>query len=83
VRKYEGYRKAYRAYVERIQTLAGIRDASAKADAIVALETAMAKDQWSPEESRNIAKLNDPQTIDGLKAKAPEFDWALMVKTAG
>jgi len=81
--KYEGYRKAYRAYVERIQTLAGIRDASAKADAIVALETAMAKDQWSPEESRNIAKLNDPQTIDGLKAKAPEFDWALMVKTAG
>jgi len=81
--KYDSYRAAYRAYVERIQTLAGIRDASAKADAIVALETAMAKDQWSPEESRNIAKLNDPQTIDGLKAKAPEFDWVLMVKTAG
>ncbi len=81
--KYEGYRAAYRAYVERIQTLAGIRDASAKADAIVTLETAMAKDQWSPEESRNIAKLNDPQTIDGLRAKAPEFDWVLMVKTAG
>ena len=81
--KYEGYRAAYRAYVERIQTLAGIRDASAKADAIVTLETAMAKDQWSPEESRNIAKLNDPQTIDGLKTKAPEFDWVLMVKTAG
>ena len=81
--KYEGYRAAYRAYVERIQTLAGIGDASAKADAIVTLETAMAKDQWSPEESRNIAKLNDPQTIDGLKAKAPEFDWVLMVKTAG
>ena len=81
--KYDSYRAAYRAYVERIQTLAGIRDASAKADAIVALETAMAKDQWSPEESRNIAKLNDPQTIDGLRAKAPEFDWVLMVKTAG
>ena len=81
--KYAGYRTAYRAYVERIQTLAGIGDASAKADAIVTLETAMAKDQWSPEESRNIAKLNDPQTIDGLKAKAPEFDWVLMVKTAG
>jgi endothelin-converting enzyme/putative endopeptidase len=81
--KYDGFRKAYRAYVERIQTLAGIPDPSGKADAIVALETAMAKDQWSPEESRNIAKLNDPQTIDGLKAKAPDFDWVLMVKTAG
>jgi endothelin-converting enzyme/putative endopeptidase len=81
--KYDGFRKAYRAYVERIQTLAGIPDAGAKADAIVALETAMAKDQWSPEESRNIAKLNDPQSVDGLKAKAPEFDWPLMLKTAG
>jgi len=81
--KYDGYRKAYRAYVERIQTLAGIPDASARADAIVALETAMAKDQWSPEESRNIAKLNDPETVDGLKTKAPDFDWALMLKTAG
>jgi endothelin-converting enzyme/putative endopeptidase len=81
--KYDGFRKAYRAYVEQIQALAGIRDASAKADAIVALETAMAKEQWPPEENRNIAKLNDPQTIEGLKAKAPEFDWRLMVGTAG
>jgi putative endopeptidase len=35
------------------------------------------------EQSRDIAKLNDPQTLAGLKAKAPEFDWALMLKTAG
>ncbi|WP_448663247.1 M13 family metallopeptidase [Sphingomonas sp. CJ20] len=81
--KYVAFRKAYRAYVQHIQELAGIPDASAKADAIVALETAMAKDQWSPEQSRDIAKLNDPQTLAGLKAKAPEFDWALMLKTAG
>jgi endothelin-converting enzyme/putative endopeptidase len=81
--KYDGFRKAYRAYVEQIQTLAGIRDASGKADAIVALETAMAREQWPPEENRNIARLNDPQTIEGLKAKAPEFDWRLMVGTAG
>ena len=81
--KYDGFRKAYRAYVEQIQTLAGIRDAGTKADAIVALETAMARDQWPPEENRNIAKLNDPQTLEGLKSKAPEFDWRLMVGTAG
>ncbi|KTF69948.1 M13 family metallopeptidase [Sphingomonas sp. HT-1] len=81
--KFDAFRKAYRAYVQQIQELAGIPDASAKADAIVALETAMAKVQWSPEQSRDIAALNDPQTIAGLKAKAPEFDWALMLKTAG
>lgn len=81
--KFDNFRKAYRAYVQQIQELAGIPNAAAKADAIVALETAMAKVQWSPEQSRDIAKLNDPQTIAGLKAKAPEFDWALMLKTAG
>ncbi|OYY67604.1 M13 family metallopeptidase [Sphingomonas sp. 28-63-12] len=81
--KYDGYRKAYRAYIEKMQTLAGITDAAAKADAIMALETAMAKDQWSPEQSRDIAKLNDPEDVAGLEKKAPEFDWALMLKTAG
>ena len=81
--KYDAFRTAYRAYVKKIQELAGIPNAAAKADAIVALETAMAKVQWSPAESRDIAKLNDPQTLAGLEAKAPEFNWALMLKTAG
>ncbi|UYY57838.1 M13 family metallopeptidase [Sphingomonas sp. S2-65] len=81
--KYDAFRTAYRAYVQRVQELAGIPNASAKADAIVALETTLAKSQWSPAESRDIAKLNDPQSIAGLEKKAPEFDWALMLKTAG
>jgi putative endopeptidase len=81
--KYDGYRKAYRAYIQQMQELAGITDASAKADAIFALETAMAKEQWSPEQSRDIAKLNDPENVEGLKKKAPEFDWPLLLKTAG
>ncbi|MEO5939134.1 MAG: M13 family metallopeptidase [Sphingomonas sp.] len=81
--KYDGFRAAYKAYIKQMQELAGIPDAAAKADAIFALETAMAKDQWSPEQSRDVAKLNDPQTLAGLKAKAPEVDWALMLRTAG
>jgi len=81
--KYDGFRKAYRAYVQHILELTSIGDASAKADAIFALETAMAKQQWSPAESRDIAKLNDPESLAGLETKAPEFDWALMLKTAG
>ena len=81
--KYDAFRKAYRAYVEQMLTLGGVADASAKADTIVALETAMAKQQWSPAESRDIARLNDPETLAGLKTKAPDFDWALMLGTAG
>jgi putative endopeptidase len=81
--KYDAFRKAYRAYIEQMLDLAGIPDAAGKADRIFALETAMAKVQWSPEQSRDIAKLNDPEDLAGLEAKAPEFNWALMLKTAG
>jgi endothelin-converting enzyme/putative endopeptidase len=50
--KYDGYRTAYRAYVTKIQELAGIADAAARADRIIALETAIARVHWTPEESR-------------------------------
>ncbi len=81
--KYDAFRKAYRAYIQHILELASVPDASAKADGIFALETALAKVQWSPAESRDIAKLNDPETLAGLQAKAPDWDWALMLKTSG
>lgn len=81
--KYDGIRKAYRAYIQKMLELGGIADASAKADAIFALETSLAKVHWTPAQSRDIAKLNDPQTVAGLTAKAPDFDWPLMLKTAG
>ncbi|OYW22244.1 M13 family metallopeptidase [Sphingomonas sp. 32-62-10] len=81
--KYVAYRKAYRAYIQKMQELAGIPDASAKADAIMALETALAKEHWTPEQSRNIMALNDPQDLAGLEKKAPEWDWALLLKVSG
>ena len=81
--KYDGFRTAYRAYIQKMLELTGIADASAKADTIFALETALAKVHWTPVQSRDIAKLNDPQTPAGLKAKAPDWDWDLMLKTSG
>jgi len=81
--KYDGFRKAYRDYVIQMQTLAGIPDAATKADAIIALETAMAKTQWSPERQRNLMEMFKPMDRAGMKALAPQFDWDLMLKTAG
>ncbi len=81
--KYDAFRKAYREYVIQMQTLAGIPDAAAKADAIIALETAMAKEQWSPERQRNLMEMFKPMDRAGMKKLAPEFDWDLMLKTAG
>jgi len=66
-----------------MQTLAGIPDAATKADAIIALETAMAKEQWSPERQRNLMEMFKPMDRAGMKALAPQFDWDLMLKTAG
>ena len=85
--KYDAFRTAYRAYVERILTLSGAAktpaEASAKAERIIALETEMAKVQWSPEQSRDLAALLKPMDAAQRKALAPEFDWDLQLKTAG
>lgn len=81
--KYDTIRKAYRAYVVKMQTLAGIPDAETKADAIIALETEMAKVQWSPEQQRDILAMFKPMDRAGMKQLAPQFDWELMLKTAG
>lgn len=81
--KYDAFRTAYRAYVEKMLKLGGIADASAKADRIVALETAMAKVQWSPEQSRDLKAMLLPMDAAQRKTLAPEFDWEGMLKTAG
>ena len=81
--KYDGYRTAYRAYIQQVLTLAGIADPAAKADRIFALETAMAKVQWSPAQSRDLKAMLKPMDAAQRKALAPEFDWEAMLKTAG
>src|SRR5699024_210211 len=81
--KYDGYRTAYRAYIQQVLTLAGIADPAAKADRIFALETAMAKVQWSPAQSRDLKAMLEPMDAAQRKALAPEFEWEAMLKTAG
>ena len=72
--KYDAYRGAYLAYVTRIQELAGIPNAAAKAKRIVALETAIAKLHWTPEQSRDAKATNTPMKLAELQAYAPEVD---------
>jgi len=81
--KYDAYRKAYRDYVIRIQTLAGIPGAAAKADAIIALEHKIAEAHWAPERTRDIEQINNPMTLAKLSATAPQFPWAAMFARAG
>ena len=81
--KYDAYRAAYRAYVTKIQELAGIPDAAAKADRIIALETAIAKAHWTPEQSRDIDKIYNPMDLAKLNAFAPQLEWNRALAKAG
>lgn len=81
--KYDAFRKAYREYVIKIQTLAGIKNAAAKADAIIALERKIAEAHWAPEETRDVDKINNPMTVAKLTATAPQFPWAAMFAHTG
>ncbi|HEX3364605.1 M13 family metallopeptidase [Phenylobacterium sp.] len=81
--KYDAFRKAYRDYVIKIQTLADIPNAAAKADAIIALEHKIAQAHWAPEETRDVDKINNPMTVAKLTATAPQFPWAAMFASTG
>ncbi len=74
--KYDAYRAAYRAYMIEQQTLAGIPDAAARADRIIALEKAIATAQWTPERSRDILATNNPMTRLQLAKLAPQLNWS-------
>ena len=73
--KYDGYRKAYRDYIIETQRLAGISNPEARADRIIALETAIAKIHWTPEQSRDVEKIYNPMTRAQLRAFAPQLEW--------
>ncbi|MDP9421930.1 MAG: M13 family metallopeptidase [Pseudomonadota bacterium] len=81
--KYDGYRAAYKAYLTRLQQLAGIADAAAKADRIFALETAIAKVHWKPEDSRDVSKIYNPMDRAKLNAFAPQLQWDRALPKAG
>jgi putative endopeptidase len=68
-------RGAYEAYLTRIFTLAGRATAAADAKAVLALETALARVQWTAVEGRDPLRTNNVYTIDQLGAVMPGFDW--------
>ncbi|WP_419827494.1 M13 family metallopeptidase [Sphingomonas sp.] len=81
--KYDAFRKAYRDYLVRIQTLAHLPDPAANADRIVALETALAKDQWTPERRRDPQATYNPMDRAQLAKLAPQFDWTPVLQEVG
>ena len=81
--KYVAFRKAYRDYIVQMFDLAGIAGGAAKADAIIALETKLAQDQWTPEARRDPVKTYNPMDRAALDKLAPQFDWTPVLTKLG
>jgi putative endopeptidase len=81
--RFDTYRAAYRDMVVNLQRLAGIADAEAKADAIIALERRIAEVHWAPERSRDVTQSINPMTPAQLAELAPQMNWPLFLETQG
>ena len=81
--KYVAFRKAYRDYIVQMFDLAGIAGGATKADAIIALETRLAQDQWTPEARRDPVKTYNPMDRAALDTLAPQFDWTPVLTKLG
>jgi putative endopeptidase len=77
------FRAKYQAYVGALLKLAGQPDADAKAKAIVALETRIAKAHASLVDSEDVHKANNPWPTSAFASKAPGLDWTAYFTAAG
>lgn len=73
----------YQQHIEKMLTLAGHKDAAKKAAQILALETELAKVQWSRVELRDPVKAYNKFPFAKLNQLTKGFDWKLYLDTTG
>ena len=81
--KFKGYRAEYLKHVEKMLGMAGDTDAAASAQAIMTLETAIAKAQWSKVELRDPIKAYNKIELTKLNDLTPDHDLVAYLKEAG
>lgn len=82
--KFAGVRAKYAEYLARLLTLAGAgANAKADAQAVLALETEIARVQWSAVETRDPIRAYNRVELGALPALAPGLDWPGWLAAAG
>jgi putative endopeptidase len=76
-------RTAYVAHIARMLGFAGTKDATARAEAILALETALAKPQWERAKMRDRDKTYNVVAFADLGKQYPGYDWAAQARAQG
>ena len=81
--KLKAVRAKYVKHVETMLAMSGDKNAALHAQAILDLETQIAKAQWTKVETRNAVKSYNRIDIEQMAKLAPGFDWSALFKEAG
>ncbi|HEX4236089.1 MAG TPA: M13-type metalloendopeptidase [Caldimonas sp.] len=82
--KFAAARSSYAAYLTKLLQLANAGDdAAASAAAVIALETALARGQWTRVDNRDPVKTYNKVETSALATLAPGFDWAGWLSAIG
>ncbi|MBK5919775.1 peptidase M13 [Rhodothalassium salexigens] len=83
--RFEGIRAAYQDHIATMLQFNGVseEDAQAQAEAVMALETAIAEQHWPREELRNRDKTYNIYTLDTLQEEFPDFAWSTFFTAGG
>ena len=73
--KFADAKARYKIHIANMLRLAGIGEADARAERILALETKIARSHWTRVQRRQIQNLYNPMTRAELAARMPGFDW--------
>lgn len=73
----------YKAFLEKVFTLAGADNAAAMSESVLKVEDAIAEYQWSNVENRNLEKMNNPMSSQELFAAYPNLNLDVILAKAG
>jgi putative endopeptidase len=76
-------RTAYQAYVEKLLTLGGEKNAAAAAKAILELETKLADKSWERARNRDREATYNLKSVAELEKLTPGFSWSRYLKAVG
>jgi putative endopeptidase len=75
--EHSGIRNSLLGHIERILTLAGVDQQSARATSILALETEIATHHWDKVRNRDAVATYNKMTFEEIESLSPHFDWRL------
>lgn len=81
--QFAAIRTKYVAYLTTIFGLSGAADSAGDAQRVLGIETALARCQLSPTESREAARVPQVLTLRELTSKMPGFDWRAWARPQG